>query len=118
MFLQVTWDPYVADLVDAMPAHLLDHQAEWRARTPMICFEVVDNHLPDRVMRQFGLRQPVTQQCDTSIRLHGVDRREKGETNWSVEHRVYIDLWQRWLEFVVGTDPMQGVMDPHDPYMV
>lgn len=118
MYVQVTWDPYLPELVEAMPGHLLEHEAEWRARTPVICFEVVESHLPDRVLRQYGIRQPVPQPCDTSTRLHGVDRRGKAETDWSVEHRAYVELWHRRLEFVVGGVPMQGVLQPHDPYMV
>ncbi|XP_021773167.1 serine/threonine-protein phosphatase 7 long form homolog [Chenopodium quinoa] len=115
---QVTWDPYVPDLVDAMPPHLLDHQAEWRARVPLICFEVVESHLPDRVMRQFGLRQTIPQGCDTSVQLHGIDRRGKGETSWALEHWRFLQLWEQRLEFIVGGDLMQGAMDPDDPYMV
>ncbi|XP_021725271.1 serine/threonine-protein phosphatase 7 long form homolog [Chenopodium quinoa] len=83
---QITWDPYVPELVDVMPAHLLEHQGEWRARVPLICFEVVESHLPDRVMRQFRLQQPIPQNCDTVVRLHDIDRRGKTETNWALEH--------------------------------
>ncbi|XP_021765843.1 serine/threonine-protein phosphatase 7 long form homolog [Chenopodium quinoa] len=114
---QMTWDPYEADLVAAMTPHLLDHQAQWRSRVLLICFEVVEGHLPDRVMRQFGLRQTVPQQCDTSARLHRIDRRGKSDRNWRTEHAQYIDLWHRRLEFVVTGDPIHGVMDPYDPYM-
>ncbi|XP_021718378.1 serine/threonine-protein phosphatase 7 long form homolog [Chenopodium quinoa] len=101
-----------------MPPHLLDHQAEWRARVPLICFEVVESHLPDRVMRQFGLRQTIPQGCDTSVQLHGIDRRGKGETSWALEHWRFLQLWEQRLEFIVGGDLMQGAMDPDDPYMV
>ncbi|XP_021725067.1 serine/threonine-protein phosphatase 7 long form homolog [Chenopodium quinoa] len=114
----MTWDPYSAVLVEAMPEHLLEHRAEWLARTPMICFEVVESHLPDRVLRQFGLQQPIPMPCDTSIRLHGIDRRGKLETNWALEHHQFIELWDQRLESIVDGHLFQGVMDPRDPYMV
>ncbi|XP_021741341.1 serine/threonine-protein phosphatase 7 long form homolog [Chenopodium quinoa] len=114
----MTWDPYLAHLVEAMPLHFLDYHAEWRVRTPMICFEVVESHLPDRVMRQFRLHQPIPLEYDTSIRLHDIDRRGKAETNWSQEHWRFIELWDQRLESVVAGHPFEGVMDPRDPYMV
>ena len=101
-----------------MPEHLLAHQAEWRARVPLICFEVVESHLPDRVMRQYGLRQLVPGPCDTSVFLHGIDRRGKAETNWELEHWRYIELWNGRLDMVHEGDPVDDDMDLHDPYMV
>jgi len=117
VLFQITWDPYEPALVDAMPPDLLDHQAEWRARVPVICFEVVASHLPDRVMRQFGLRQDVPGTCDTSAELHAIDRRGRSETNWQLEHWRFIQLWNGRLDWVQEGYPMYGDMDPRDPYM-
>ncbi|GFY81180.1 hypothetical protein Acr_01g0009890 [Actinidia rufa] len=42
----------------------------WGVRSPLVCVEVVEWHLPDRVCRQFGLRQVVPVAVDTSPALH------------------------------------------------
>ncbi|GFZ08616.1 hypothetical protein Acr_20g0004240 [Actinidia rufa] len=42
----------------------------WVSRSPLVCFEVVEWHLPDRVCKQFGLRQDVPVAVDTSPALH------------------------------------------------
>ncbi|XP_021768982.1 serine/threonine-protein phosphatase 7 long form homolog [Chenopodium quinoa] len=115
---QMTWDPYVPHLVDDMPQYLLDHQMEWRAMTVLICFELVEAHLPDRVMRQFGLCQAIPAPCDTSVQLHRTDRRGKGKVNWAVQHAPYIDMWDQRLQHVADGAPVQGLMEYHDPYMV
>lgn len=116
--MQMTWDPYVAELVDAMPLYLCDHQMEWRAMTVLICFEVVEAHLPDRVMRQFGLSQAVLATCDTSVHLRRTDRRGKGDVSWAVQHAPFIDMWDQQLQNVVDGAPFQDRMEYHDPYMV
>jgi len=114
----MTWDPYDADLVNMMPAYLLDHQDEWRVMTVLICFDIVEMYLPDRVMRQFRLRQHIPTQCDTSVQLHRTDRRGKGDVSWAIQHGSYIALWDRRLDNVVNGQPFEGTMDYHDPYMV
>uniref|UniRef100_A0ACD6AKC4 Uncharacterized protein n=1 Tax=Avena sativa TaxID=4498 RepID=A0ACD6AKC4_AVESA len=44
----------------------------WRIRAPLICVYAVEFHLPQRVMRQFGLFQETPPPYkDTSIALHG-----------------------------------------------
>ncbi|KAL7235321.1 hypothetical protein ACSBR1_018759 [Camellia fascicularis] len=54
------------------------------ARVPLICFDVVEWHLPDRVLRQFGRVQSVPNWCDTKWQLHATDRRGRVGIDWSV----------------------------------
>ena len=57
--LQVSWEPY--DGEGALPFHLSNmcgcDDDFYRMRCRLICFYVVEFHLPDRVARQFGVRQ-------------------------------------------------------------
>ena len=57
--LQVEWEPY--DGEGALPFQLSNvcgfDDDFYRMRCPLICFYVVELHLPDRVARQFGVRQ-------------------------------------------------------------
>lgn len=101
-----------------MPPDLLHHHLEWRATTYLICFDIVELHLPERVMRQFGFRQLIPPEVDTGDRLHRTDRRGKGEVNWANQHAPYIHMWNERLQQVVDGDMMVGHMDYNDPYLI
>ena len=57
--LQVEWELY--DGEGALPFHLSNMSGcdddFYRMRCPLICFYAVEYHLPDRVARQFVVRQ-------------------------------------------------------------
>ncbi|XP_057527841.1 uncharacterized protein LOC130806685 [Amaranthus tricolor] len=72
---QMTWQPYTAAKMDALPHICTSGHEIWRSRCPLICFDIVELHLPDRVMRQFGLEQVIPQAYDTQPQLHAIDRR-------------------------------------------
>ena len=42
---------------------------------PLIHFDIMEFHLTDRVMRRFGLEQPIPDACDTQVALHAIDWR-------------------------------------------
>ncbi|KAG9458437.1 hypothetical protein H6P81_002945 [Aristolochia fimbriata] len=50
------WKPGVIQDIVGPPAELSGRRI-WLSRTPFICFEIVELHVPDRVMLQFGLEQ-------------------------------------------------------------
>ena len=59
---EIVWRPYDAWLWgenDLAPPSILNEQALWFARVPLIHFWSVEFHYPDRVMRQFGRKQIV-----------------------------------------------------------
>ncbi|XP_057520636.1 serine/threonine-protein phosphatase 7 long form homolog [Amaranthus tricolor] len=62
---QMTWQPYTMAKMEALPDICRDSQVIWRSRCPLICFDIVEFHLPDRVMSQFGLERPIPDACDT-----------------------------------------------------
>ncbi|XP_057510456.1 serine/threonine-protein phosphatase 7 long form homolog [Actinidia eriantha] len=90
----------------------------WVSRSPLVCFEVVEWHLPDRVCRQFGLRQVVPEAPNTSPALHGIDMRGRARTDWTQFHREHIDRWHHRLEYLVVGVIDDTVMRYDDPYMV
>lgn len=46
-------------------------QEYWRSVCPLICFYVIEHHIPSRVMRQFGVLQDVLpDNVDTNKELH------------------------------------------------
>ncbi|KAL7227447.1 hypothetical protein ACSBR1_022323 [Camellia fascicularis] len=74
------------------------------ARVPLICFNVVEWHLPDRVLQKFGRVQFVPDRCDTEWRLHATDRRGRASTDWSLYHMRYIQLWDARHDSIVQVD--------------
>ena len=71
--------------MDALPDICRDSQVIWRSRCPLICFDIVKFHLTDRVMRQFGLEQKISNACDTQTTLRAIDRRTVNK-NFLVRH--------------------------------
>ncbi|XP_057516734.1 serine/threonine-protein phosphatase 7 long form homolog [Amaranthus tricolor] len=78
---QFLWDPYPAEAYAAVPEHSGIHSGAWRASVPLICFDIVEVHLPERVMHQYGLVQGIPPPCDTEPRLHQISRRNQAGAN-------------------------------------
>ncbi|CAA7014182.1 unnamed protein product [Microthlaspi erraticum] len=114
---QVIWQPYTPDLLGKLPLICLSGQNIWRTVAPLICFDVVEWHRPDRVLRQFGLHQAVPSPCDNEKALHAIDKRGKSEYDWSARHSRHIELWEARESSVVFGEPECIPMDYNDPYM-
>ncbi len=85
---------------------------------PLICTDVVEMHCPDRVLRQFGMQQPIPERVDTKVSLHKVDLRGNVHQNWATYHDTYIDRWNNRLQHVITRDPLSLPMAYDDQYMV
>lgn len=55
----VQWSPYTQELLAELPPICVASRYLWTARVPLICLIDTAAHLPDRVMRQFGLAQHI-----------------------------------------------------------
>ncbi|XP_021715080.1 serine/threonine-protein phosphatase 7 long form homolog [Chenopodium quinoa] len=103
---QMIWQPYTEAVMDRLPEICRSDMHIWRSRAPLICFDVVEFHLPDRVLRQFGLDQPIPQDVDTDVALHRKDRR--GQRNWEIQHSDHVHEWSRREALVVQGYPFTG----------
>ena len=77
----------------------------WRSKVPLICFWLVEFHLPDRVLQQFGLNQEQPEDVDID---HKIDVRGKVEKNWRVEHAVHIQKWNDRSKYVYHAMRIEG----------
>jgi hypothetical protein len=97
--LQVTWQPYEIDEVEGMTLHAIctcDHDL-WRAELPLICYYIVEWHLANHVVHQFGRLQIVVVQHEaTSQNLHQLDL-----WSWSMCSMFYCKVVWLWHQLVV-----------------
>ncbi|CAH9095095.1 unnamed protein product [Cuscuta europaea] len=102
---QITWMPYTAEMFAELPPFRREHSHIWRARVPLICFDIVELHLPDRVLRQFGYEQVIPAPIDTYVDLHRLDKRWKHTEDWALRHVRYVTVSERRAELVVIGTP-------------
>ena len=82
----------MGDLVAHFSKISLADQEIWRTMSPLICFDIVKWHRPERVLRQFGLQQGIPPSCSIELDLHFVDRRGRHKYDWGAFHAQYIYL--------------------------
>ena len=107
----------MGELLDQLPYICLADQEIWRTMSSLICFEIVEWHRPERVLRQFGLHQEIPPACSYDQQLHRVDARGRHQRDWVMYHAPYIALWDTRAARIITSPPMVGLMDFHDPYM-
>ncbi|KAJ9565706.1 hypothetical protein OSB04_001672 [Centaurea solstitialis] len=97
---EFVWTPY-----DQYP-----HQpsTDWLCMTYIICWEIVEEYLPNRVMRQFHLTQTIPtfplSSPQENRRLHELTRRGANAKNWSVDLAPQINHWRNRIHHYVQGD--------------
>ncbi|GFZ05385.1 hypothetical protein Acr_17g0009570 [Actinidia rufa] len=114
---EFTWRPYDG-IMHELPDYCRVANDIWVSRSPLVYFEVVEWHLPDRVCRQFGLRQVVPVAANTSPALHDIDMRGRARTDWTQFHGEHIDHWHHRREYLIVGVIDAAAMRYDDPYMI
>ena len=83
---------------------------------PLLHFLVIRGHHPERVLRQFGMKQGVPVDVNTSTDLHNITLQGKHDKDWAVEHASHIAKWAAHAE-VVNAPIFEGEMRFDDEYM-
>ncbi|MQM17335.1 hypothetical protein Taro_050304 [Colocasia esculenta] len=48
---QVRWEPYISDILSILPVISKQGSNLWLSRVSLLCFSIVEMHVPDRVLR-------------------------------------------------------------------
>ncbi|XP_073026084.1 uncharacterized protein [Primulina eburnea] len=115
---QFVWDPYPVEVLASLPDYCLSGRRIWQTVSPLICFDVVEFHHPDRVLRQFGQQQTIPAVCDTIPDIHLTDRRGRQNYDWAQHHRQFVDMWTDRCARIVYAPPIESPIDQSDPYMI
>lgn len=114
---QVIWQPYTDAVLAELPDMCTAGRDIWRAEVPLICFDMIEWHLPSRVMRQWGLLQEIPHEVDTEAALHEGDRRGGHRRDWAAIHHRYIALWDYRRESIVQGIPGPSQLSYFGTYM-
>ncbi|KAL0346200.1 UNVERIFIED_CONTAM: Serine/threonine-protein phosphatase 7 long form [Sesamum radiatum] len=109
--------PYDLDS-DVIMAYAADFNPQlWRSSCPLIFYAIVEMHHPERVLRQFGMRQNIPEAIDTrDMSLHQISRKNRTGTDWNLQHIQYISRWQRRYDTVVQRPPISNRRDTERGY--
>ncbi|KAL5137360.1 Serine/threonine-protein phosphatase 7 long form [Glycine soja] len=113
------WKPYITTVMSALPPICLVGSVAWYAVVPLIYFHVVEWHQPDRVLRQFGMQQPIPKCPSQPLNIHGLMLKGKQDENWGQLLASMISQWNNRAEFRVDVYPRQeGLLSFNSDYMV
>ncbi|KAL5154293.1 Serine/threonine-protein phosphatase 7 long form [Glycine soja] len=97
------WEPYTTTVMSMLPPICLVGSVAWCAVVPLICFHVVEWHQPDRVLRQFGMQQPIPEPPSQPQNIHGLTLKGKQDENWFQLLAPIISKWNNRAEFRVDS---------------
>lgn len=109
----MTWEPY-EHFMTTLPEYCTNGFEIWRSISPLICFHISEWHLPNRVMRQFGLKQGIPEECNTELKLHAIDLRSQ---NWRSLVEPSILRWRARRDYIVFNEPIDALGDTTPEYM-
>ena len=82
---------------------------------PLICFDIVEVHLPERVLRQYRLVQGIPPPCDTESQLHLISSKNQGLAIWMDINWRHIGRWDGRLELLAQGTPINVHGAPTTP---
>lgn len=84
----------------------------WISKCPLIHYSIIEFYYPDRVFRQFGMRQPIPPSVlPMHKRLHNKNRRGRYNHNWAETHTDFVQFWDTRIQHIVSA-PFIGEGEP------
>ncbi|XP_040942285.1 uncharacterized protein [Gossypium hirsutum] len=100
------WTPY-EDLAvrTVIPEEFLQNPNAWHVKVVLINYATVEPHQTDRVLRQFGCRQPIPADPEEFDEHHKIDLQLLG-TDWPLYWSVYTEMWENRNEYLPTREPI------------
>jgi len=105
--------------MSVLPPICLVGSVLWCAVVPLICFQVIEWHQLDKVLRQFGMQQPIPSSPPQPFNIQGITLKGKHDKNWGQLLGTMINQWNNQADFRVDAYPRQeGLLIFNSDYMV
>ncbi|XP_029127014.1 serine/threonine-protein phosphatase 7 long form homolog [Cajanus cajan] len=112
----IIWQPYPP--LDQMPEDCTQGIRIWGSVIPLLSLCICEWHQPDRVMRQFGLQQPIPNAPITPAHVHALTLWGKTDDDWTTILSPTLEHWaNRYAYHFPATSPQVGLLGPNSEYM-
>ncbi|MFQ6654971.1 hypothetical protein Gotur_025724, partial [Gossypium turneri] len=88
-----------------IPDEFLQNPLAWHVKVVLINYATVEPHQSDRVLRQFGCRQPIPVDPKVFDDQHKVDFRQLN-TDWLRYWSEYMEMWKDRYEYIPTREPI------------
>ncbi|KAG8489160.1 hypothetical protein CXB51_017141 [Gossypium anomalum] len=103
---QFQWTPYEDPAIRAV---ILDEYFQnsniWHVKVPLVNYAIVEMHQSDRVLQQFGFRQPIPVAPEVLDDEHEIDLRQL-HTDWPGYWSTYIEMWKNQYDYIPTREPI------------
>ncbi|KAH1247550.1 Serine/threonine-protein phosphatase 7 long form [Glycine max] len=95
---EFVWVPYAGHVEMNLSQVCFIGSVLWTCIVPLICFQKVEWHQPDRVMRQFGMQQPIPGPVMQPENIHDLTLKGKEGRNWMRLMQPALNEWNSRYE--------------------
>ncbi|KAH1209405.1 Serine/threonine-protein phosphatase 7 long form [Glycine max] len=115
---EFVWVPYAGHVEMNLSQVCFFGSVLWTCIIPLICFQKVEWHQPDRVMRQFGMQQPIPGPVMQPNNIHDLTLKGKEGKNWMRLMQPALNEWNsRYERRVEQTPPQTETLGLNSEYM-
>ncbi|KAG8499277.1 hypothetical protein CXB51_005782 [Gossypium anomalum] len=103
---QFQWTPYEDPAIRAViPDEFLQNPNPWHVKVALVDYATMEMHQSDRVLRQFGFRQPIPLAPKVFDDEHKVDLQQL-HTDWLRYWTHYIKMWEKRHDYIPTREPI------------
>ncbi|KAG8503497.1 hypothetical protein CXB51_001479 [Gossypium anomalum] len=77
----------------------------WHVNVPLVNYAIIEMHQTDRVLQQFGFRQPIPEEPEVLDDQHRIDLRQTN-MNWLLFWSEYIEIWENRYDHISNREPI------------
>ncbi|XP_057420495.1 serine/threonine-protein phosphatase 7 long form homolog [Lotus japonicus] len=111
------WRPYPDHVLNSLPERCRQSMHLWRSVVPMICYNFVEWHQPDRALQQFGMFQGVLDPPYQIDEMHDISLSGKEQEDWVTTMMPFIQMWEQRHHRTIEQPMVNMFASPNDPYM-